>query len=384
MKDITNVLEGAEELLVEWANALDETFFSSNQGKAAVLDIEAFAASHWLKSSVGKLPKKETPFAAAEAFRQIAHERNVITKDNFKLEEEKNSGILGTFLSHDCPYRKCCAARVQKGKEFLCFRATPFKAAIKLMANKDYRIDVLPHRTTPGKVCLVRASPAQLSFRVGFSYKLSKGVVKIHDVDLQKIGIGLVDTVTIRPSDEEKAGSQLTAMSYSQSKYPVGMIILNIKDAQSLGLNENDTVLVNKAGQKEEAILVDEETYAAKPGEYDIPGLDEIEGVEQESDEQNVTEVEDTSAEQNIFEEEPPQKEEEEEEPLKEVEKEAYEEKEQREEGEEWAKGIETSKQGNKETQPTKKKTPKPKQSPPKNAKAQKDFEAQIDALRNL
>ena len=109
------VLEGAEELLNEWAHALDELAFSSREGLTTFREIESDAAKHWFQSVIGALPKAENAYDAAIKFRDIADKRGVIIKDNFKLEE-KEKEILGTFLSHDCPYKKCCAARKKEGK----------------------------------------------------------------------------------------------------------------------------------------------------------------------------------------------------------------------------------------------------------------------------
>lgn len=276
------VLEGAEELIVEWSYALNELAFASRGGLNTFREIEETAADHWLKKIAGKLPKTKTAYEAAMKFRDIADERKVILKDNFKLEEKEGT-VLGTFLSHDCPYKNCCILRKKEGKKFICFRATPFITAISSMTDKEHRSEILYEQTNPGKVCIIKGIPTQTAFKVGLSYRLSKGTVKINDIDLEKIGIGLIDNVTITPSRKELSEKKLTAMSYSQTKYPAGMIIMNIQDAKSLGLEEKDTVFVTKAGEKEEAKLIETESYEAEKGEYEIPGL-EVEKMEEEKE----------------------------------------------------------------------------------------------------
>lgn len=272
-EQVKKVLEGAEELLTEWANALDENAFASPEGMRNVNEIESDAAKHWLQTTVGALPKAKTAFKAAEKFRDLAEKRNVIVKENFKLEE-KNEIILGTFLSHDCPYKKCCSTRKKEGKKFLCFRSTPFTIAIQLMTNQNYKTEVLSEQTNPGSVCIIQALPSQISFRVGLSFKLSKGTVKIHDLDAEKVGVDLIDTVVVKPSRKEIADKKVTLMSYTQTKYPPGMVLMNVSDAKTLGLEEKDEVFISKAGGGEEATLVETEKYESKPGEYEIPGLE--------------------------------------------------------------------------------------------------------------
>lgn len=264
----SEILEGAEELLSEWGYALNEFAFSSREDFNNFLEIETLAANHWLKKTIGKLPKTKTAYEAAVKYRDLADERKIILKNNFKLEE-KGEMVLGTFLSHDCPYKACCIARKNEGKKYLCFRATPFVIAMESMTDKTYRSEVLFEQTQPGSTCMVKGMQTQISFKVGLSYKLSRGTVKINEVDCGKVGIGIIDTVRISPSRKEIAGRKLNAMSYSQTKYPAGMILMSIADAKSLGLEEKDTIYVKKAGEKEEVSLVGEESYEAKPGEYE-------------------------------------------------------------------------------------------------------------------
>jgi len=118
---------------------------------------------------------------------------------------------------------------------------------MKLMTDKEYKSEILFEQTNPGKICIVKGLTTQIAFKVGLSYKLSKGTVKINDIDLAKIGIGLIDNVAITPSGKENGGKKLILMSYSQTKYPAGMVVMNIQDAKSLGLSEKDTVYVIKA-----------------------------------------------------------------------------------------------------------------------------------------
>jgi len=262
------VLEGAEELISEWGYALDELAFSTRDGFNTFREIENDAAKHWFKATVGKLPKVKTAYESVVNYRDLADERKVISKENFKLEE-KGETILGTFLSQDCPYRTCCIERKKENKQFVCFRATPFIVAIRLMAEKEYKADVIYEQTNPGKACMLKGVPTQIAFKVGLSYKLSKGNIKINDIDCAKIGIDIIDKVTVSPSRKELAGRKLTLMSASQTKYPAGMIIMNIADAKGLGLEEKDTVFINKAGEGEDVKLVDTGEYGAKAGEYD-------------------------------------------------------------------------------------------------------------------
>lgn len=278
----SSVLEGAEELLTEWGYALNMMAFSSREGFNSFREIERDAATHWFQRIIGKLPKTKTAYEAAVKFRDLADERRVILKGNFKLEE-KGDTILGTFLSHDCPYKKCCIARRREGKDYVCFRAAPFVNAVRLMSGKEYRADVFYEQTEPGKACILRGVPTELAFKVGLSYKLSKGTVKVHELDCKKVGIGMVDTVTVMPSRKEISGRKINAMSYSQAKYPPGMILMNIADAKSLGLGEKDTVFVKKAGEGAEVSLVGEEEYEAKSGEYETPEVKEESGEEEKA-----------------------------------------------------------------------------------------------------
>jgi len=309
----SKVLEGAEELLVEWGYALNQLAFSSRKGFNAFREIEIEAATHWLQK-IGKLPETKTAYESATKFRDIADEKKIILKKNFKLEE-KGEIILGTFLSQDCPYKKCCMGRKKEGKKFICFRATPFVTAIKLMAGKNYKSQVLYDQTTPGKFCIIKGAPTEIPFKVSLSYKLGVGTVKIHDLDCKKLGIGVVDSITIKPSREEISDRKLTVMSYSQTKYSPGMIIMNMADAKSLGLEEDDTVFVKKSGEKEETTLVKEERYEVEEVEKEVEeelekkvvkGKETPKGKTKEAEEkQKEEEVEEEKVEELEKEEEP-------------------------------------------------------------------------------
>jgi PAS domain S-box-containing protein len=116
---------------------------------------------------------------------------------------------------------------------------------------------------------LMRTSSKRV-FKVGISYKLGRGTVKIHDIDCKKIGIGIIDNVVVKPTSKEGSGKKITAMSYSQSKFPQEMIIMSPTDVKSLGLEEEDTVYVTKAvGADQEVELVEDYDYAPAAGEYE-------------------------------------------------------------------------------------------------------------------
>jgi PAS domain S-box-containing protein len=110
---------------------------------------------------------------------------------------------------------------------------------------------------------LMRTS-TQRVFKVGISYKLGKGTVKIHDIDCKKIGIGIIDNVVVKPTKKELINRKVTAMSYSQSKFPREMIVMSPADVRSLGLEEEDTVYVTKStGGQEDVEFVDEFDHSA-------------------------------------------------------------------------------------------------------------------------
>jgi len=379
------VLEGAEELLTEWAYSLNELGAKTREGYNDFKEIERATAVHWFDSALGKLPKVKTAYEATTKFRDLADSRNVIQKANFELEE-KNEIVIGTFLSHDCPYKKCCALRKKEGKKYFCLRAAPFVIAIELMASQNYKSEVIYEQTFPGKSCLVQGIPSVVSFTVGLSYKLSRGTIKIHDLDAGKIGIDLIDNIVVKPERKGLEGKKLTAMSYTQTKYPPGMIIMNIQDAKTLGLLEKDTVMVTKAGEGEKAVsLVDTSKYEAKPGEYG----EDVEDIEGEL-EKEYGEVE------SLKEEKPAEKGEEKKD--KEIEEVIEDKKIAHKKDKELKpkivkKSVMTKKPAIKKPKaiqkpvvkkpiiekPVSKPVPKPKEEPKQN----KDFEAQIEALRN-
>jgi PAS domain S-box-containing protein len=106
-------------------------------------------------------------------------------------------------------------------------------------------------------------------FKVIVARKLSSGNVKISEKDAASLNIDMVDNVTIRPTREDITKNKVTAMSITESRLPKGIVLVGVADARKLGVEENDTAFVTKAGTEEEVELVDVESYAAKPGEYD-------------------------------------------------------------------------------------------------------------------
>jgi hypothetical protein len=245
-----NKQESSEELLLAFANSLDDLAVESKEGLNVEYKISSNAAHYWFRNAVGTLPKANSPYEAAEKFREIADNHGVIKKENFRLSE-KNKIINALFISSDCPYKKCCGERKAQSKGFVCFRAIPFITAINLMTGQDYRREVIVEKTTPGQLCTIQASPMESKFSVGYSYKLSSGTIKVNELDLPKIGIDIIDTVKIIAKSPEGKENNMIALAYSQTKYPTGMIIMNIKDAIDLGIKEKDVVSIKKASAKE-------------------------------------------------------------------------------------------------------------------------------------
>lgn len=378
--------EGAEELLVEWGYSLNELAFGSKEGSNTFREIERAAATHWFASTVGKLPKTKTAYEATVKYRDLADERGVIDKKNFKLEE-KGETIFGTFLSQNCPYKECCINRKRDGKEYLCFRTAPFVTAVRLMADKEYQAKVIYNRTQPGKVCSLEGTPTERAFTVGLSYKLGRGTVKLHETDCTKLGLDLIDTITVVPSRKELEGKSLAAMSYSQTRFPAGMAVLNVADAKSLGLEEKDTVYIRKGGEvKTELVEVDE--YEARPGEYDVAGLEAPEAPKEEVEAPE-------EAKEATLEEKPPEDIKAEEAPLKKPK--APEKKAPKPPKEKPAKKpVKAPEEKPREAPTTKppapvaealpKETPKKpskKKKSPANKKQMQEFEAKIEAIRN-
>jgi PAS domain S-box-containing protein len=98
----------------------------------------------------------------------------------------------------------------------------------------------------------------EIVFRVALSHKMGKGSVKLSEKDGERIGLSMVDDVTIRPTRQEISGRRINAMSITSSRIQQGTIVMGIKDARELGLEEDDTVHILQAGV-EEAEEVDEE-----------------------------------------------------------------------------------------------------------------------------
>jgi PAS domain S-box-containing protein len=113
----------------------------------------------------------------------------------------------------------------------------------------------------------------QIVFKVIVSYKMSKGNVKLSEIDARKMSIDLVDNVTVNPTRAEIANKRFTALSMTNSRLPEGTLVMSVPDSKLLGLEENDTVFLSKAGADAEIDLVDSESYASKPGEYESAGL---------------------------------------------------------------------------------------------------------------
>ncbi len=106
-------------------------------------------------------------------------------------------------------------------------------------------------------------------FRIIISNKVSKGTVKINEDDAIKIGVGLVDDVIIKPTKKEIADRKLVAMSLTAKTCPQDAVIINAGDANLLGLEEDDTVFINKTEAEEKPEFVEEETYESVKNDYD-------------------------------------------------------------------------------------------------------------------
>jgi PAS domain S-box-containing protein len=113
----------------------------------------------------------------------------------------------------------------------------------------------------------------QVVFKVIVSHKMSKGNVKLSEADAHKLNVDLVDNVTVKPTRQAIANRRFTALSMTNSRLAEGTIVISIPDSRQLGLEEEDTVYLTKAGAEEEVELVDVESYAGTPGEFDSPTL---------------------------------------------------------------------------------------------------------------
>jgi PAS domain S-box-containing protein len=107
----------------------------------------------------------------------------------------------------------------------------------------------------------------QVIFKVGISYKVKKGTIKINEKDCKKLNIRIVDNVTVSPTRQDISKRKVTAMSLSTTKFPEGMLIMSLADTRELGLEEEDTVIIRKAGEGEELSLVKEQSnkYSGDP-----------------------------------------------------------------------------------------------------------------------
>lgn len=287
MKKKAMVLEGAEELLVEWAFSLSDFAFASNNKYQFFREIERNAALHWFKRIFGTLPKANTPYEAAITFRDLADERNVILKENFELEEDGN-GVIGTFKSHDCPYRECSALRLKENAPFVCFRATPFITAMQLMINQQFKSEVIIEKTIPGEVCNVRAMPVLTQLRVALSLRQGKGTVKINEIDRQTIGIDFVDNVVIKSIDG--SNEEIALMSFVQSRTPSGHIFMNPIDAKSAGIKEDDLVYIITETEGKDVDLVG-----------NLPDLNPWDLFEDETDYENVSKTSTKKIQKNVI-----------------------------------------------------------------------------------
>jgi len=384
----TDILEGAEELLVSFANSLNDLAFSSEDGARSESELSSSAARYWFKDYLKELPKVATPYDAVQKFRDFADERKVIIKENFSLKE-KNSIITGTFLSQDCPYRNCCLVRKKEGKKFLCFRAVPFTTAIQLMADKNYRRDVIYEQTTPGKICVIKGSPSEISFKIGLSYKLSSGTIKIHEMDMAALGLDVIETVKVTPSRKEIEKNTLIAMAYSHSKYSPGMVLMNINDAKKIGLDEKDTVYVRLAKQGEQVNLVkdfelDENSYKVDEKAYELP---EVASLEPKTREETTPEQKETTEKQEDAEEKElmkknEKKDKENPKPLQEKNEKTPLLGPRPQESKKENAGEKTEKKGKIEKKPEKEGEKSVEKEKPVNTKDKKDLEEKIDKLR--
>jgi hypothetical protein len=79
---------------------------------------------------------------------------------------------------------------------------------------------------------------------VNLSYKVKGGSIKVSEKDLGNLGMGVVEDVIVTQVGK-KEGIQL--MLFSDSHIKAGNSILNVKDANELGLEEGDKIIVKRA-----------------------------------------------------------------------------------------------------------------------------------------
>jgi hypothetical protein len=325
-------------LLDEWLDAIEELKKTSPR---TYEELEEYADKEWAYYIAHELEVADGPLELISNYLDLISDKGIINAEDFKLEKRG----------------KDIHIRISGDYSPIILRGKFFAQLIDMALTKIY--DAEDQKS--GNVYTIKLSPGVFTLKVALSYRTGRGSINVSDKDLGKLGMDMIENVTLVPAKKEIG---IAEMMSSSSRISPGFVVMNVADANLVGVKEGDRVELIK---KEAG----EETEKEAGEEIKKSGEETAKEPEEEKEQDIGEEKEETTEEEKTVEKEKPQTKETQT-PKKEIPKESPKPESQPK--------IQKQKLGIKEAK--KPKIPK-KQTVQDKTRQMKDFEAKIDALRN-
>jgi hypothetical protein len=226
-------------LLDEWMDAIERLRINDPR---TYEKIEDYANKEWASFIADELEVADQPLDLIKNYLNLISEKGIIIRKDITAEK-KGEKIIITVSGDNTSF-------VRRGKFF--------SHLIEIANSKIYDFKEIES----GNTCKIELSPSVFTLRVGLSYKIGRGSINISEKDLGKLGMDMIENVTLVPYGKDTG---IGEMMFSNSKVPRGYVFMNVADATLIGLKEMDKVeLIKKESEEKEEETAEEQEKAEK------------------------------------------------------------------------------------------------------------------------
>jgi hypothetical protein len=247
-------------LLNEWLDAIEEL---KKTNPKTYEEIEEYADKEWASYIADELEVADEPLELINNYLNLISDKGIISRKDF-VSEKKGQKIIITITGKYMPIIR---------------RGGFFTYLIQVANGRIFDFD----EKIAGDTCRIELSPGVFTLKVALSYRTGRGSINVSDKDLSKLGMDMIENVTLVPAGKETG---IAEMMFSGSKVMQGYVIMNVTDANLIGLKEGSRVeLIKKeaeGGAEKEAVKEAEEETAKAPEEEKAVEQPEEEKVEKD------------------------------------------------------------------------------------------------------
>ena len=223
-----------EDPIDEWFLALNEL---KQKDRSAYEEIARFVDKEWISSLKElRIDKSTSPYKLVVQYIEYLAKNFIIKREEFVIEGNDEKILIQIQGENALPVK----------------RAEVYTLLIETFLEKPYDYSIKSHDSD--EVYKIELIPAIFKLKVLKSIKVARGSIKVSDKDLKKLGVDLVDEVTISIADSTKKNRKKTmnVLLFGNSKIRSGFAIMNVLDVINFGIKENDMIIMQQISQTDQ------------------------------------------------------------------------------------------------------------------------------------